>query len=144
MFPVCAGQRAVAWSQFLRAHSHPEYILFPMCQEQGGAERGLAGRVCPLPSRLWLCTCPRARMPGLVAFTLVGSSTASPNACSLLVNFLWMETLTLEMAQIDMSSSRRRQLQPTNSLGADTWVLSNMFVSLLLNCHNCSSSLAGE
>lgn len=63
-----------------------------------------------------------------MAFTLVGSVTASPDACSVLLNFVWMETLSWEMAQIEVAAVAY----------TDTWLLSNMFVGILLNGHNCS------
>lgn len=46
-FPGCAGTGArVAWSQFLRASSHPGYIP-PCARNRGGVERALQGEHAP-------------------------------------------------------------------------------------------------
>lgn len=73
-FPVCAGTGTpVAWAQFLKANSRPEYIL-PCARNRGVAERALQGKNAPSLACLWLSAAPRGWMPRLVAFTPLGSS----------------------------------------------------------------------
>lgn len=46
-FPVCTGTGTpVAWAQFLKANSRPEYIL-PCARNRGVAERALQGENAP-------------------------------------------------------------------------------------------------